>query len=178
MDWQECHRPGKVSYNQILDITDIEDSGGGPAMPGTLDEVKTFSSIDLTEYDDLIETVLMPAALKRCEDHCNISFSKRTFTVRLNNLNGGTFLPLGPIGEVTWADGEITTGGTTWKQLIEPRHEDITVSYEGGYDSLPANLKLAWMNEVRFLYDNRGEIEMPNISPMAKLILDPIRRVW
>lgn len=174
------YRRGGVSYNQIL---------GKPAKeaittyPVTLAEAKNFCKIDIDEDDTLIEEVIIPAALDLCEDESNISFVQREITTQFNNRNGGTFLPLGPISgavvikdvdRTVISDGKFTTG--EWQKLEYPRHTFIEATYTGGYEELPMKLKLALLNAIYYLYDNRA-IAMDKIGPIASAILKPLSRV-
>lgn len=164
-----------VSYNHILNV----ELGAVTTEPVTLQEVKTFAGIDFDDADDLIEDVIIPAARALCEDYTGISFAKREVTVRINNQNGMAYLPYGPVGDVTFTDddGEEITGEVTegeWKQIISPVCSEVNCTYNGGYETLPAELKMALLNACYFLYDNRSE---SGLSPTSKSILKQYRRV-
>lgn len=171
----------KLSYNQVLDITDIEPSGG-ITEPVTLAEAKNFCKIDVTDDDDLI-TMLLTACRVECEQLTNIGFVNRDVIVVQNNGNGGAFLPLGPNGEISEVkDGEtvITTAdfsGSTWKQILSPRSERLIITYNTGYSTLPANLKLALLECIFYRYDERKVRE--NAHPPVYLdLLKQVSRIW
>ena len=53
-----------------------------------------------------------------------------------------------------------------------------TVTYDAGYDKLPMNLKNALLNQIGFLYENRGDVKLQSgLSEEAKLILNQVRSV-
>lgn len=149
-----------VSYNQILDVqlADVV------TEPVTGEEAKLFCKIDISDDNDLIEE-LITAAREMCEKYTGISFVKREVTAVFNNSNGGTYLPYGPVGEITEIldeDGdEILAAnykiiGSQFKQLKEPCYAEITATYEGGYDTLPKELKTALLEAIFYMYDNRS----------------------
>ena len=170
-----------LSYNQQLDISWIEPSGGF-TEPVTLEEVKLFCKIDFNDDDVLIET-LITAAREMCEDYSNIGFVNREITAVINNGNGGFYLSLGPVtSDVTGSDEydnevEVKISGSKFKQIITPTLHRMTVEYTAGYEVLPAQLKTALLNAIFYLYDNRAQA-VDNIGPIAQMILKPIRRVW
>lgn len=170
-----------LSYNQQLDISWIEPSGGF-TEPVTLAETKLFCKIDFDDDDELIE-MFITAARQMCEDYCNIGFVSREITSVINNGNGGFFLSLGPVtSAVTGTDKdnnavELTVSGNEFKQVLEPKLHLMTVEYTAGHEVLPMQLKTALLNAVFYLYDNRA-VGVDNIGPIAQMILNPIRRVW
>lgn len=182
MDQYECARSSGVSYNQTYgDVVVIEPSGE-QSWPITVDELKDFSGIDISE-DDALLAVLIGSAFLMCETHTNIGFVRREVQVTLNNCNGGTFLPMGPVGDIistTDEDGnaiEAKYSVGDWKQVLSPRDERLVITYESGYEELPANLRTAVLNCARYLYDNRGQ-GADGIGPIAKMILDPLSKIW
>jgi len=169
------------SYNQQLDISWIEPSNGF-TEPVTLEEAKLFCKIDFDDDDELIE-MFITAARQMCEDYTNIGFVSREITAIINNGNGGFYLSLGPItSDVTGADKDLNeltldVSGNEFKQVISPRLHRMSVEYMGGHEVLPQQLKIALLNAIFYLYDNRAE-GVDNIGPIAQMILNPLRRVW
>lgn len=173
-----------MTYNQTYDLTFDEDSSA-PSEPVTLEEAKLFCKIDVDEDDALIEDVLIPAARQMCEDYSNIGFVRRTITATFNNGNGGYYLPLGPVYGTPTGVNEYGTALTTlnipegtWRQVLEPRLERMSVTYEAGYETLPQKLRTALLNQIMFLYDNRSQGVDGAMSHEAQLILNPLRRIW
>ncbi len=181
MDQYECSQHRGVQYNQMLDRYDNDDSGG-ITYPVTVEEVKAFAAIDIDEDDSIIEH-LIPAALQQLEEFTNIGFINRRMTAIFNNGNGGFYLPMGPVTDTpTGADQDgneidLTVVNNKWKQVLLPRMERISATYNGGYEVLPQVLKTALLNQIRYLYDNRAEGKT-DISPIALLALKPIARIW
>lgn len=178
-DMLECNDTNHgVSFNQILSVTAAEVE----TEPVTLDEAKLFCRIDVDDDDDLI-TELITTARDMCEQYTNISFVQREITATFNNLNGGTFLPYGPIADdvelvdidaVELTDPTLTGG--EWKQVLLPKDKYIQATYTGGYEELPKKFKTAILNAIYYLYDNRA-VGADNIGPIAQMILNPLRRV-
>lgn len=180
-DHRDCREGYGASYNQVLDLTDIEPSGGY-IEPVTLAEAKNFCKIDVSDDDTLIESLIIAARIM-CEDFSNIGFIERQFILEQDNRNGGAYLPMGPIGTISSVtnaeaiDVTYKAAGTTWKQILTPYHERLIITYTGGYDVLPANLKTALLNTIFYLYDNRAT-GVDNIGPIAQRILKPLARIW
>ena len=169
-----------VSYNQILDVQLAEVE----TEPVTVAEAKTFCRIDISEDDDLIEE-LITAAREMCENYTGISFVKREVTATFNNANGGRYFPFGPVGEIAEIldeDGDnilpanYKIVGSLFKQLKEPCYAEITATYEGGYETLPKDLKDALLNAVFYMYDNRSE-STTDLGEVALRKLKRYRRV-
>ena len=166
--------PG-VSYNQVLDVQ----RAAVVTEPVTLNELKEFARIT-GSVEDAILTALIKAAREMCEKYANISFVQRSVTAYINNVNGGTALPYGPISllNVYNLQNETvspTTLGAEFIRIQEPRM-DLKCVYLGGYSTLPEDLKTAVKSQALFLYENRGDSQL-TMSPIAKMILDPIKRI-
>ena len=171
-----------VSYNSILDI---QFNDGEVVEPVLLTEAKDFCRIDIGTDDTLI-TAIITAARMQCEAYTGVGFIFREITAMVNNENGGIFLPYGPIADidaVTNADGDTlildesyTVMGNEWKRLMTPKQTDVSVTYFGGYQTLPEVLKIGLLNAIYYMYDNRAQAA-EDIGPIAKMILNPYRRV-
>jgi hypothetical protein len=185
-----------IEYNAILDVKFTLES---TTEPCTLAEAKEWCKIELpiTEDDALI-TELIKTSRLQCEGFVNISFVNRTVTALINNSQGDCALPYGPVDVITTVkDGSGTiitsTGynilGSVFKFVNKPVLPCIEVVYTSGYSTLPVNFKTAVLQQVAYLYENRGD-EPANattqnnktvpteLSPLVKLILNPYRRVW
>lgn len=176
--------PSAIGYNAVLDV---EFSGENPVEPVTLQEAKDWCRIDINDDDALI-TSLITAARTICEKTCNISFITRTVTARLNNGLGGMFLPYGPvIGEITSIKNDdaididsnnFAIKNSSFKQVYSPYNTVVIVVYNAGYTTLPGNLRTALLNQIAWMYDNRGEAAAAGkLSEQAKLILNQVKRV-
>ena len=77
--------------------------------------------------------------------------------------------------------------GGAFKSILTPKNERLTVTYTSGYTELPKRLKLALLNTIYYLYDNRAQSidhiydknvpTIGNIGPISEMILKPLRRV-
>lgn len=178
---EDCNRSG-LSYNQVLDLYDVEGSDESIPPAVTPEEVKNFCKIDVSEDDTLISMMIISCMLE-CEQLTNIGFYNREVTLVQNNGNGGAFLPLGPNGTITSVkdidDNDITytASGTYWKQILSPASERLYIIYATGHETLPANLKLALLECIFYRYDERKVRE--NAHPPVYLdLLKQVARIW
>ena len=181
---------GGVSYNQILDVNNTA------TVATELFTVSAFKSqyakIDNSDEDTLIESLII-AARRMCENHVGINFIARTVIASINNLNGGTYLPFGPVGaiaSVSDIDGNVLQSGnykitgSQFKQVQWPTEDYLVITYTGGYATCPADLITAVKAQTLYLYENRGDVQVimnqqtgrVAISPIAQLILNPLIR--
>ena len=164
-----------VSYNQIIDVQ----RASVVTEPVTLNELKEWVKVDGSE-EDAILTALIIAAREMCEKYTGVNFVQRQVTVLFNNVNGGTYLPYGPVGSITGVydtDGnsiDYVAQGVDFKAVMSPR-STLKAIYSGGYSVLPESLKTAIKSQALFLFENRGENNF-TISPVAKSILDLYKR--
>jgi uncharacterized phiE125 gp8 family phage protein len=171
-----------VSYNSV---TDIEFTNDIINEPVTLVEAKDFCKVDIGTDDNLIIS-LITAARQQCEAYTGVGFVVHDAVAILNNVNGDIYIPYGPmvaINQVTDEAGNILVLDSTYfvignlfKRLQSPRAKNITIDYTTGYSELPNILKTALLNQIYYLYDNRS-ISTDDISPIAKNLLNPYRRV-
>lgn len=165
---QNLQRSLKAPWNGVTDY--IFDDGTA-TEPVTKDEVKAFCKLNTGTTEDTLLDIFITAARQQCESYSNIGFIPREVTAVLSNLCGSIFLPFGPTQEITSVtdkdgnelelDNGYTISGTKWKQLLTPWWDGLTVVYNAGYGDdydLPAELKLAVLQQVFYLYQNRGEI--------------------
>jgi hypothetical protein len=164
-----------------------------------LAEAKEWCKVELAiAEEDALITALITTARKQCEGFTNLSFVPKTVTAILNNSGGSCELPYGPIKDtpaVTYRDntGTVITGvilqGDENKYIESPCVDFIKAVYETGYSTLPENFKTALLQQIVFLYENRGDVAdgsqrlnnrgMPTqLSPMVSLTLKPYRRIW
>lgn len=175
--------PG-VSYNQVTQVTKapVEDE------PLTLNEVKEWCKVE-NSSDDAILTALITAAREICEQYTGVAFVEREISCWLNNYNGSTYLPYGPIKSVahvydenlTEVDFTLRNTDYGFAQINTPR-QILKVEYTGGYyngkanDTLPEALRTALKCQVLYLYENRGDAQ-DAVSPIAAAILNQFKRV-
>jgi len=139
-----------VTYNQVSDI----DRGTVITEPVTLNELKNYCKIAYST-DDALLTALITAARQVCENYSYVALAQREITAWINNFNGGTYLPYGPVGDII---------------LVE--------DLDG--NPAPDFLKVAIMAQALYMYENRGDAQRDTLqgtSPVATLILNTIKRV-
>jgi uncharacterized phiE125 gp8 family phage protein len=153
--------------------------------PVTLQEVKDWCRIDVADDDDLI-TMLITAAREACEDYTNISFILRTVTARILNQLGDEWIPYGPVGDIvsfvnnagdTVATDQYIIRGVQFKQLCTRFCEPVTIQYAAGYSILPKKLKTALLNQIAWMYTNRGDEALKSgMSDLSRITLNNLRR--
>jgi hypothetical protein len=157
--------------NSLLGITFSAEAG---AEPCTLEEAKLFAAIDLEDYDDLV-TELIKQARKDCESYVGRSFITRTITAEICSPYGSYMLPYGKVNTITSVKDE----------------NDVDVEYKmiGDYlTTLPIEYlkvvyvittpfahKVALLNQVKYLFDNRAAADLGLAS---KNILKRYREVY
>lgn len=171
-----------VGYNSVLDI---EFNELDVTEPVTLVEAKDFCKVDIGTDDNLIIS-LITAARQMCEAYTGVGFVVHDAVAILNNTNGDIYIPYGPLiainqvtdqaGNILVLDTDYTIIGNAYKRLATPRVKNITIDYSTGYSDLPNILKTALLNQIYYLYDNRS-IGVDDVSPIAKNLLNPFRRV-
>ena len=163
------------AYNAVLS-TSFSEEGDEPV---TLQEAKDWCRIDVTDDDTLI-TSLITAARIICENYANLSFIERTVTAKIKNGLGGIQLPYGPVtSEIAFYDEDDTE--LTDYLLKNGDGNEVTAVYSAGYDEenpLPGNLKTAILNQIAWMYENRGDAKIASsLTEAAKLILNQVRSV-
>lgn len=185
-----------MNYNAILDVKQT-DTGNEPC---TLSEAKEWCKIELniTEENTLI-TELIKTARLQCEGYTNVSFVEKTIEAIINNSLGGIEFPYGPVktftslinedGDTLVVNTDYKIQGVLFKTLKEPLDCYLKATYVAGYTTLPVNFKTAVLQQVAFLYENRGDeaanattqnnrVVSTNLSPLVTQVLTPYRRVW
>lgn len=176
-----------VRDNAVIDIEFIEDSGV-QSEPVTRSEALAHCRIDDLGQDTDIIDVFITTARQQCEDFTNIGFINRNIVAVLNNSLGNGYIPYGPNIEVSkvetiegielsLSNGEYEVTGTNFKALKTPVLDWVKLTYTAGYTSLPQVLKTALLQQVSYLYEHRGETDANQLSPIAKSLLKPHRRV-
>lgn len=144
--------------------------------PVSLNDVKEWGKIDTTAENSLI-TALITTARIMCEQYTNTSIVNRTIVADINNANGGFILPYGPVTStptaVDW-QGEPLTLVWNFEQIQSP-YGRMRVTYAGGWQALPQIYNTAIMQQVLYLYENRGD-EKVGMAPMACTLLNPLIR--
>lgn len=189
-----------MNYNAVLDVKLTEAST--PTEPVTLEEAKEWCKIELaiTEEDSLI-TELIKTARLQVEGFLNISLVDKTVEAHLNNSLGGVELPYQPIKDFTLLKDEDETTLTTdeyklqgvfFKTIKSPCDAYLIANYTTGYSNtnpLPKQFKTAVLQQVAYLYENRGDTPASattqdnktvptQLSQILQATLSHYRRVW
>ena len=169
----------RLSYNQVLDYTK-----GSVDEFITLSEVKNYCKISYST-DDALLTSLITAAREVCENYCNRSFGEREMIAWIDNQNANTYLPFGPIKEISKVyyqdetETTYTSRGTSFMQITSPR-SILKVEYIAGLTNVENVFRTAILAQILYMYENRGDAQRDTLqgtSPIAMTILNPYRRV-
>jgi hypothetical protein len=184
------------NYNAVVSVDDVTDDSDIGNEPVTLQEVKDYLRLegfvdidastadDLSDFafdDNLIEDIIIPGSRQLIEEKTGLDFIRKTREVVFNKLSGDMRISPGPIVSVTSLfdrDGvEIaSTGyeinGDDYISGIYGKYMKIT--YESGYVTLPAALKLDLLRLCAYMYENRGDD--PSIQSFASQIASKYSR--
>lgn len=165
-----------MKYNCVNDI--LFSSEG--SEPVTLEEIKNYLRVDgsLTTDDDML-TELGKTARSLCEKYVNQSIITRTVKSIVNNSLGGIVLPYQPyVSGIVVKDYDGNTidsnnvefKGASFKRLFEPVSEYLECTYLAGYSTCPSHFKTAILQQLAWMYENRGdaglsEIVMQTLKP-------------
>ena len=159
--------------------------------PCTLSECKSQLKIDFSTDDTLI-TALIPVARQQIEQYTGVSIVDREINV-VCKLDGANIFEL-PYGPVTLDSIELTLlaayGGTNetitghsvygdhFVQIQPEAAAMYAITYDSAWETLPAPLKEAVIQQVAYLYEHRGdEDENLGLSPNARMLAKMYRRV-
>ena len=182
----------KVGYNTLLDLKFVEGSSSSITEPFSVQEFKDWGKIDVSDDDVLIEE-LITSAREICEGFLCISLIPRTVIAILDNSNGNSYLPYGPVVElisITDVDGNaITTDNyklqlEDFKRLSYPYSKYVRLEYTAGYDTVPRKIKTGILQQLLYMYQHRGDevyisrtgsIDV-GLAPEAESTLSPYSR--
>ena len=179
--------------NNIIDIRLTET--GGELL--TLTEVKTHLHITDTDNDTEL-TALITRCRKAVENYCNVSLVNKTVEM-IADLCEEWELPHGPvigIAGVQTATSQTGSAPTAYETqsswslsgLDFPKFAPsgacfslsglgrYKLTYTVGYQVLPADLKLALLNEILFRYENRGDTG-ESLCPESEYLASPYKRL-
>lgn len=176
-------------------------------MPVTLEEAKAHLPVDFDDDDALIEG-LIKAATANLDGWTGIlgrCLVEQTWDQEFDGFQRDLCLPLGPVislTTVTWrnAAGQVSTiapaaydlrtdaGGSSLVRFDKgysfpgDLHESraVAVTYQAGYETVPAPLKIAILMLVAHWYHNRKAVtgDAANVTPLAfDALVGPYRRV-
>ena len=164
------------AYNAVLDVQFSLEG----LDPVTVTDVKNWLKIDLPDDDALI-AFLISGARTQIENYVNLSLVNRTVKATIKNGLGNFLLPYGPVKAITTTttlSGDaitITNQGNIINESFDGGNAVIT--YTAGFTTLPANLRVAWLQQCAYLYENRGDESAGDLSPIILTNLKAIRRL-
>lgn len=167
--------------NKLLDKKVIVDPISEPV---SLQEAKDFMSVDYTEKDTIIQS-LITAARQLLEDKYDIGIVKKTVQAIVNNSCGGIEISGAPIGTVSAVDQnddvvDLTIIGLDHKFIESPCDCYLKIQYESGFDAddVPEIMKAAVKQQVLWMFEHLGDEDFDDskVSPMAAMSLKPYRR--
>lgn len=134
--------------------------------PVTLEDVKQhlnmqFDTDDNYEFtdDDAYLTATITDAREALERVTGYSLAPKTLTAVINNSDGNFDLPYGPVvsvEDVFDADGEVVDA-TIQGGVIVTCGAYQSVNYTAGYNTVPASMRRALLEEIAWLYNHRGD---------------------
>jgi hypothetical protein len=140
-------------------------------------EAKNWCRIDIADDDALI-TELIKSARQACEQYVNLSLINRTVTALIHNGLGNFTLPYGPVAGDVITYTDIDDTALTDYNHRDSYGSDMTVVYLAGFTVLPQKLKTAVLNQVAWMYSERGDERIAfGLSELSKLILNPMRHI-
>lgn len=139
----------------------------------TLAEIKTYLNITDTTYDSKL-SYLISAVSTKINTHCKRDFNKSTATEIVRFFSGSGFVnntPLISITSLTHRNGTVYTVEDFIQQtgeiILEEKYFDndyLTVVYEGGYEAIPEDLRLAATLYIEYLYNNVAGVKSMSIG--------------
>jgi len=173
--WRYRGYDANIAQGLYNGCTNVVFSGEGSESV-TLPEVLAWGKID-QNVDNALLTALITTARIMCEQYTNTSIITRTVAADIHNVNGGFILPYGPVTNTpTAVDCQGTALTLVWNfSQIQTPYGRMTVTYTAGFTTVPEVYKTAIMQQVLFLYENRGD-ETAKMSPVACTLLNPLIR--
>jgi hypothetical protein len=149
---------GNYSYTIDSQITEVS-----YAEPVTLAEAKLYIRVSHTSEDAMIARMIS-SARKIIEDAAGISIITKQVKVWFSNKGGAYQLPYGPItSAITLYDdytGTVLTDkriiGGNYPRITFPEIDNMRAEYTVGYTHVPAALKDAILDQLNYMYENRG----------------------
>lgn len=181
-----------MNYNAVISVDDVTNESGVFEEPVSIDEIKDYlrlegyvdsdesTSDDLSEFDfdDRLIAELIKGGRQLMEEKAGISIIPKTIEAVITNLCGMIELPFGPVISITslldCEGNEITSVsyrviGNNRKYLAYPCYENMTITYETGFDEVPKGIKIDLMRLVAYMYENRGDD--PTIAAFASQLV-------
>lgn len=148
------------NYNRVIDyqLTD-----GTITEPVTLAEAKSYARCLTGTTEDTLFGILIVAAREAIENLTGLSLVSKTAKVSFMNPGGYFALPYGPLTDapvIKDSNGLVVTPtilGYDFPVIQDAFYDYATAEYSVGYDTIPTELKVAILDQITFLYENRGD---------------------
>lgn len=163
------------NYNAVLDVSFSQESSNSLS----LSDVKNWLKIDLNDEDAILQLIVTAARIE-IENYVNLSLVERTVTANIVNRLGNFILPYGPVKAISSYTDLLNNANdyTSKMNLINESFEGSgIVVYTAGFAILPANLRIAWLQQCAFMYEHRGDGSAGDLSHVVKTSLKAIRRI-
>lgn len=148
-------------------INDFTATPNAPIVePVTVAEAKAYCRVS-TSTEDTLFSLLITQAREAIEMATGLNLVPKAMVVYFNNLGGNFELPFGPVTasfrlydmeqdalEIEAADYQLI--GYDFPKLAYPKYVNLKATYTSGYTSVPADLKVAILDQVSYDYENRG----------------------
>lgn len=149
-------------------------------QPVSLEEAKNFCRI-LGDDDNMIIPLLIDAATDYAQNVTSRQLCTATYAVVVGGKESPLLLPKAPLKAIT----SVTCNGVELDYSLHYDYDvafiefsatdDVTITYECGYDVIPASLKAWCLNKVSTLYENREQIIIGTIvQEISKSVIDCI----
>jgi len=147
----------------------------------TLQELKDYLKISDTENDTKLNLVLTQAD-EYIKSQCERNFEYGTYTEKVRIANGVLFLKERPVESITevidvsgyeysvW-DFNSETGEVYLEEQIDSIAE---VTYVGGYQSIPNDLKMAVIRLAEYLFNNPEGVKNVNFEGVTVAYTDTL----
>lgn len=179
------HHCRRIVTNAVVDVVVEEITDPVLVEPVTLQEMKDYLRISITE-DDTVISQMITEARQWIEKRCGVLLIQRNVTAIVEVMNS-IYLPYGPISKAS------VVVNNQYDELIDDPalsgldggfialngYGMFTVTYLGGYTDCPQALKQALKAAVAFNYENRGDELDKSRKPYAmeaKAKSNPYRR--
>lgn len=148
------------NYNRVVDYQLTE---GTVIEPVTLAEAKSYARCLTGTAEDTLFNILISAARNSIEKFTGLSLVEKSVKVSFMNPAGYFELPYGPVTNdpvIKDSNGLVITPtviGYDFPVIQDAFYDYATAEYTVGYTTIPVELKVAILDQITFLYENRGD---------------------
>lgn len=147
-----------------VDITEPEE----PTEIVSLADAKAWLRVDYDDDDTIIQAVI-DECVSQAQEITQSSFYTRTIKTIYDDTSAKFRLPYGPVQEITSvvnADGD-ALGYTYEYEMMEVNGSPAIITYEAGYENLPAGILLALRKMILSNYDDREDNVMGGVTEIS-----------